>query len=167
MAKPPKNDLAGLRKSRSGNGDARSLRQLAGNAVTADEVRRFRQGAPSNEDASQRVRQLAGNVVTADEMRRFRQTYGGGKWQNSPDRYEDAGDAGVPRRLEYRKNPENYTTAESPKRVSGTPGGVQQGSGTDSPRANGRDKSAGMPDTPKGKTQWGEVSSYNDSSELP
>lgn len=94
-------------------------------------------------------------------------TTSNGKYTHSPDTYDDTSLGAEPGRKHYSPSPENVVTETHPKRAGGIPGKVQQETGTDSPRANQREKSAGMPDVPKGKTRWGDVASYNDSAELP
>lgn len=67
------------------------------------------------------------------------------------DRYDDAGDAGAPKRLGYAAKPTNVNTRETAKQTGGTPGGVQQAGGTENKRADNRTKSARIPDSPSGK----------------
>ena len=94
----------------------------------------------------------------------------GGKprFMHSPDRY-DPTSFGEPKRLEYHKDPENYTTAETAKQAGKDRGKIQEGTGTDSPRADLKTKAAAMPDdSPKGKQQFATgVTSYDDTGDLP
>ena len=94
----------------------------------------------------------------------------GGKprYGHSPDRY-DPTSFGEPKRLEYHRDPENYVAEESPKKAGTSRGTIQEGTGTDSPRANERTKAAAMPDdSPSGKQQFADgVESYNDTGDMP
>ena len=92
------------------------------------------------------------------------------KYGHSPDRFEpDAVNSVEPPRIEYHHDPENYTTAMTPKQAGQSRGSIIELDGTVSPRSDTRTKSAAMPDTPGGgKTMWAEnVDSYNDSGDLP
>lgn len=93
-----------------------------------------------------------------------------GKFQHSPDRFEeDAVNAPQPPRLEYHKDPENLNTTERPKIAGISRGKIQENSGTDSPRANERTRSASMPESPSGNAKAipNGVQSYDDTGDLP
>ena len=91
------------------------------------------------------------------------------KYHHSPDRFEPAAvDSAAPPRIEYHRDPENYTTAETAKQAGGSRGKIQEGDGTGNLRADYRTKSASMPDVPGGGSKIPDgVQSYNDSGELP
>ena len=94
---------------------------------------------------------------------------GKSKYQHSPDRFEPAAvKSAEPPRLEYHRDPENYTTAETPKHAGTSRGKIQEGDGTGNLRADYRTKSAANPEVPAGGSKIPSgVQSYNDSGELP
>jgi hypothetical protein len=135
----------------------KTLRQLAGPMVTAEETARFAQRTTPN------LRDLSGAQVTQDEVKRF----GKLKFQHSPDRYDPTSLAETPPRAEYHKSPENLNTNTTAKRAGGIPEKVEGGDGTDNKRANYKTKSSDVPSPAKGTTRWGGVNSYDDTGELP
>jgi len=93
-----------------------------------------------------------------------------GKFQHSPDRFDEAAvKSAEPPRLEYHKDPENLNTAERPKMAGLSRGKIQESMGTDSPRANNRTRSSGLPDVPAGSDSAipSGVQSYDDAGDLP
>src|ERR1041385_5791159 len=90
------------------------------------------------------------------------------KHMHSPDRFEDAAvQSAEPPRIEYHRQPENLNTAEHPKIAGLSRGKIQESMGTDSPRANSRTRSSGLPDVPAGDDSAipSGVESYNDTGE--
>src|SRR6267378_2409007 len=87
------------------------------------------------------------------------------KYGHSPDRFEpDAIRAEAPPRIEYHGTPENLNTTESKKMAGQSRGKIQESDGTANLGANGRVKSAAMPEQPgDGKTSWPDVSSFKES----
>jgi hypothetical protein len=71
------------------------------------------------------------------------------KYHNSPDVYDDTALGETPPKREYHAEQENLHTREG-KRAGGTPAGVQQHSGTESPRVETETRMAAAKSTPSG-----------------
>ena len=82
---------------------------------------------------------------------------GSGQWHRSPDNYDDTALGETPPRIRF----EVQSQSETPKKVGGIPGAVQQADGTENLRADGETKTSTRASAGGGKTHYPAIDRFS------